>query len=180
MTVPLIGLAVGSALFGLINTPFHGPFKPALEHFLEPAFEAVEMAHLPSGATPWILAVVSVAAAALGAWYATRRYVGAEAFSRAPVAEGRTGVWRWVGNAYYVDDIVGNLVVLPGKLVAAWTAFVMDSEVIDGSVRAVGGAVRRLGGLMRPIQTGFVRNYAAVTFAGVVGLLVWFVARGVG
>ena len=85
-----------------------------------------------------------------------------------------------MGAGYYVDDIIGNLLVLPGKLVAAWTAFVFDNEVIDGSVRAVGGGVRRIGGWLRPLQTGFVRSYAAVTFAGVVGLLVWFVARGVG
>jgi hypothetical protein len=47
-------------------------------------------------------------------------------------------------------------------------------------VRAVGGGVRRIGGWLRPIQTGFVRSYAAVTFAGVVGLLLWFVSRGAG
>jgi len=180
MTVPLVGLAVGSAVFGLLNTPFHGPFKPVFEHFLEPAFEAVEMAHLPSGSTPWMLAAVSIAAAAGGALFAYRRYQGAGAFDVAPVAVKRAGVWRWVTNGYYVDDIIGNLVVLPGKLVAAWTAFVLDSQIIDGSVRAIGGGVRRIIGWMRPIQTGFVRNYAAVTFAGVVGLLVWFVSRGVG
>ena len=176
MTLPLVALAGGSALFGLLNTPF----RPALEHFLEPAFEAVEQSKIPSGAAPWVLAAVSVTLAVLGALYAVRRYGGSEAFGRAPIADGRTGLWRWVDNGYYVDDIIGNLIVLPGKLVAAWTAFVVDSDVIDGSVRAVGGGVRRVAGWLRPIQTGFVRNYAAVTFAGVVGLLVWFVSRGVG
>ena len=179
MTLPLLALAGGSIFFGLLNTPFHGPFKPAFEHFLEPSFEAIDMAHLPEGSTPWILAAISVATAVLGAFFAFRRYRGAEAFDRVPVAQGRTGVWRWVRNGYYVDDIIGNLLVLPGKLVAAWTAFVMDSEIIDGSVRAVGGGVRRVGGWLRPLQTGFVRNYAAVTFSGVVALLVWFVSRGV-
>jgi NADH-quinone oxidoreductase subunit L len=178
MTVPLLALAVGSAGFGLLNTPW--PFKPAFEHFLEPSFEAIKMAHIPSGSTPWILAMVSILTAAAGAWFGYRKYQGTDAFDIAPVMPRRTGVWRWVGNAYYVDDIIGNLVVLPGKLVAAWTAFVLDSEIIDGSVRAVGGGVRRIGGWLRPIQTGFTRSYAVVTFAGVVGLLLWFVTRGVG
>ncbi|MGI9611015.1 MAG: NADH-quinone oxidoreductase subunit L, partial [Acidimicrobiia bacterium] len=178
MTIPLVGLAVGSAFFGLLNTPFHGPLKPAFEHFLEPSFEAIEMAHIPSGATPWILAAISVAGAVMGALFAWRRYQG-EA-DTPPLAAQRTGLWRWVSNGYYVDDIIGNLLVLPGKLVAAWTAFVFDNEVIDGSVRAVGGGVRRIGGWLKPLQTGFVRNYAAVTFAGAVGLMVWFVSRGVG
>ncbi len=178
MTLPLLGLGVGSAVLGLLNTPW--PFKPAFEHYLEPSFEAIEMAHLPSGATPWVLAAVSIVAAAAGALFAFGRYRGADAFDAAPLAARRTGVWRWVGNGYYVDDIIGNLLVLPSKLVAAWTAFVLDSEVIDGSVRAIGGGVRRVSGWLRPIQTGFVRSYAAVTFAGVVALLVWFVSRGAG
>ncbi len=178
MTIPLVVLAVGSAGFGLLNTPW--PFKPAFEHFLEPSFEAIHMAHLPSGSTPWILAAVSILTAAAGALFAYRKYQGADAIETVPIMARRTGVWRWVANGYYVDDIIGNLIVLPGKLVAAWTAFVLDSEIIDGSVRAVGGGVRRIGGWMRPIQTGFVRSYAAVTFAGVVGLLLWFVSRGAG
>jgi len=180
MTVPLVALAVGSAGFGLLNTPFHGPFKPAFEHFLEPSFEAIEMAHLPSGGTPWMLAALSIAVAAGGALFAYRKYQGAAAFEIAPAMPRRTAVWRWVSSGYYADDIIGNLIVLPGKLVAAWTAFVLDSEIIDGSVRAIGGGVRRISGGLRPIQTGFVRNYAAVTFAGVIGLLVWFVSRGAG
>ena len=55
-------------------------------------------------------------------------------------------------------------------------AFVVGKVAADGPL----SGVRRVGGWLRPLQTGFVRNYAAVTFAGVVGLLVWFVSRGVG
>ena len=137
------------------------------------------MAHLPSGATPWILAIVSVSAAVLGAYYARARYRGAHTWDRSLIADRFTGLWRWVREGYYVDDIIGNLIVLPSKLGAAWMAFVFDTDVIDGSVRGVGGAVRRVGAWLRPIQTGFVRNYALVTFAGVVGTLLWFVSRGV-
>jgi NADH-quinone oxidoreductase subunit L len=175
MTVPLLGLAAGSAVIGLINTPF----RPGLEHFLEPAFETVEMAHLPDGNTPWVLAAVSLAVAVLGVVYARARYRGASTFDRSLIADRLTGLWRWVRNAYYVDDIIGNLVVLPAKLGAAWTAFVFDNDVVDGAVRGTGVLVRKLGTWLRPIQTGFVRNYAAVTFVGAVLVMVWFVARGV-
>jgi NADH-quinone oxidoreductase subunit L len=176
MTVPLIGLAAGSLVVGLLNTPF----RPGLEHLLEPAFKGVAMAHLPSGATPWFLAVASVAVAVLGTYYALARYRGAETWDRSLIADRLTGLWRWVRNGYYVDDIIGTLVVLPSKLGAAWTAFVFDTGIIDGSVRGIGGAVRRVGAWLRPLQTGFVRNYALVTFAGTVGMLLWFVSRGVG
>ncbi|MEE9473630.1 MAG: NADH-quinone oxidoreductase subunit L, partial [Acidimicrobiia bacterium] len=176
MTVPLIGLAAGSLVVGLLNTPF----RPGLEHLLEPAFKGVAMAHLPSGATPWALAVASVGVAVLGTYYALARYRGAQTWDRSLIADRFSGLWRWVRNGYYVDDIIGNLIVLPSKLGAAWAAFVFDTDVIDGSVRGIGGAVRRVGAWLRPLQTGFVRNYALVTFAGTVGILLWFVSRGVG
>jgi NADH-quinone oxidoreductase subunit L len=176
MTVPLIGLAAGSLVVGLLNTPF----RPGLEHLLEPAFKGVAMAHLPSGATPWALAVASVGVAVLGTYYALARYRGAQTWDRSLIADRFSGLWRWVRNGYYVDDIIGTLVVLPSKLGAAWTAFVFDTDIIDGSVRGIGGAVRRVGAWLRPLQTGFVRNYALVMFAGTVGMLFWFVSRGVG
>ncbi len=176
MTVPLLALAAGSLAVGLLNTPF----RPALEHFLEPAFEGVSMAHIPSGTTPWILAAISVGAALFGAYYGLARYRGAQTWDRSLIADRLTGLWRWVRNGYYVDDIIGSLIVLPAKLGAAWTAFVFDTDVVDGSVRGVGGVVRRVGAWLRPLQTGFVRNYALVTFAGVVGILLWFVSRGTG
>ena len=138
------------------------------------------MAHLPSGATPWALAVASVGVAVLGTYYALARYQGAQTWDRSLIADRFSGLWRWVRNGYYVDDIIGTLVVLPSKLGAAWTAFVFDTDIIDGSVRGIGGAVRRVGAWLRPLQTGFVRNYALVTFAGTVGMLFWFVSRGVG
>jgi NADH-quinone oxidoreductase subunit L len=176
MVTPLVLLAIGSAVAGLFNTPF----RPGLEHFLEPAFEGVEMAHLPSGITPWVLSAASVAVALFGAYYGLARYRGAATWDRSLIGDRFTGFWRWVRNGYYVDDIIGNFLVLPGKLAAAWTAFAFDTNVVDGSVRAIGGGVRKVGSWMRPLQTGFVRSYAAVTFVGVVGLMIWFVARGIG
>jgi NADH-quinone oxidoreductase subunit L len=174
MTLPLVGLAAGSVVAGLVNTPF----RLGLEHFLEPSFEGVELAHAPEGSTELLLAVASVAVALLGIAYAWRRYRGAEAYDRPAFVAGAKGPWRWVSNGYYVDDIVGNLLVLPGKLGAAFLAFVVDTDIIDGAVNGAGVLVRRVGAWLRPLQTGFVRNYGVVLLAGVVGLLAWFVVRG--
>jgi hypothetical protein len=35
-----------------------------------------------------------------------------------------------------------------------------------------------MGTLIRPLQTGFVRNYGVMLAAGSVGLLIWFLSRG--
>ncbi|MFQ5516504.1 MAG: NADH-quinone oxidoreductase subunit L [Acidimicrobiia bacterium] len=168
MTVPLVALAVLAVGGGLVNTPW----RLGLEHFLDPSFETVDLAAAPSGATPWVLAVVSVAAGLLGIAAAASRYM-----RRAPAAED-SAAWRLLREAYYVDAGYGRLVVAPGKNGATWLAATFDERVVDGTVNGVGALVRRVGGLIRPLQSGFVRNYGAVVLAGTVGLMAWFLSRG--
>ena len=168
MTVPLIALAVLSAVGGLINTPW----KLTLEHFLEPSFELVHLAHPPEGATPWILAVVSVAAGLLGIGYAYRRFLVGDA----PAEEGR--LWDTLENGYYVDDLYGRTIVLPGKGASEQLAFTADAKGIDGAVNGVGVAVKKVAELAKPLQTGLVRNYGVAILSGAVGILIIMLIRG--
>jgi NADH-quinone oxidoreductase subunit L len=171
MTVPLMVLAALATVGGLINTPF----RAGLEHFLEPSFEHLTSG--PSGATVWLLAAISVVVALIGIVVAWRLYGRRDAAEEAWTA-GLPSLWRRMGHAYYVDDVYGTLVVAPGKLLAAWSAFVLDKKVIDGAVIGVGTVVRRIGAALRPLQNGFVRSYALSIAAGVVGLVIWFLATG--
>ncbi len=167
MTIPLVVLAGLSVVGGLVNTPF----KLTLEHFLEPVFEAVHLAHAPEGSVAWILAAVSVAAGIIGIGAAIFRYR-----DRVPAEDG-TG-WRLLNNGYYIDDMYAGVFARGGKLGAAWLAFRFDVRGIDGAVEGVGSLTRRVGGWLRPLQTGFVRSYGLAVVAGAVGLLVWFLSRG--
>ena len=167
MTLPLLALAGLSVVGGLVNTPF----RLALEHFLEPSFEVVALAHPPHGATAVLLAAVSVAAGLGGIALAVMRYR-----SRVPAEE--TGVWRLVGRGYYVDDLYAQVFARTGKLGAAWLAFRFDARVVDGAVEGVGGLTRRIGMRLRPLQTGFVRSYGAIMLVGIVAVLAWFLSRG--
>ncbi|MDP2623444.1 MAG: NADH-quinone oxidoreductase subunit L, partial [Actinomycetota bacterium] len=76
------------------------------------------------------------------------------------------------------DDVYGQVFARAGKLSAAWLAFRFDSRGIDGAVEGVGGLTRRVGSWLRPLQTGFVRSYAAAIVLGSVELLAWFLSRG--
>ena len=176
MTLPLVALAGLALVGGLVNTPFHlgSLFGPALEHFLEPAFEGVELAHLPDAGTQWLLAVVSVAAGIAGIVIAYRRYVAA----RGQVEEG--GVWDTLLAGYRVDDLYGKTLVLPGKRAADALAFTGDAKVVDGAVNGIGRVVAWAAQRLRPLQSGFVRQYGIGILAGAVGLLVWFLAVGGG
>jgi len=167
MTLPLIALAGLSVVGGLVNTPF----RLGLEHFLEPAFEAVTLAHAPHGTTALALAAVSVGFGLAGIALAAMLYRG-----RVP-SEG-AGLWRVVGRGYYVDDVYAQVFARTGKLGAAWLAFRFDTRVVDGAVEGVGGLTRRIGGWLRPLQTGFVRSYGVIMLTGIVALLAWFLSRG--
>ncbi len=168
MTLPLVVLAIFAAGAGLINTPF----RPSLEHFLEPAFAFIKVAHAPEGITPWVLAGVSVLVALGGIAVAYRRYVT----RTLPVEEGER--WDLVESGFGVDDLYGRTIVLPGKAVAESAAFTVDAKGVDGLVNGVGGAVKRLADAATVLQTGQVRSYGTTMFLGAVAVIAWLLIRG--
>ena len=60
---------------------------------------------------------------------------------------------------------------------AAWVARVVDQGVIDGAVNGIAAGVVAVGGGLRRLQSGIVRQYALVAFAGVLALLVYVLVR---
>ncbi|MFQ5522947.1 MAG: NADH-quinone oxidoreductase subunit L [Acidimicrobiia bacterium] len=174
MTLPLVVLAGLSVVGGLVNTPF----RTTLEHFLEPAFERVQLLLPPEDSgTFLVLAGLSVLAGIAGivaAWLAYRR----PAPQWRAFEEGLDPLWSVWEQAYSVDDFYGKVLVAPGKRAAVAAAFGIDLPVIDGAVNGVGRAVRRVGDWIRPLQTGYVRNYAALFLAGTVLVVIWLVAGG--
>ncbi len=170
MTVPLLALAGLSAVGGLINTPW----RPALEHFLEPSFELVEQTHLPEAGVQVALAAVSIAAGVIGLFIAYRRYV-----SRATQLE-EGGRWDTLLAGYHVDDLYGRTIVAPGKAAADVMAFTADAKLVDGAVNGTGWLVNWAGGILSKLQTGLVRSYGLGILGGVVGVLVWLLVAGGG
>jgi len=175
MTGPLVVLGVLTVLIGFVNTPFRLSF----EHFLEPAFEGVYLAHAPEdGFLLGALALVSVAAGVVGFAIAFLLYSHASEETRDRLlGKVRRPLMAWE-NGYWVDDVYGTLIVKPGMRIALWSAGAVDQRTIDGLVNGVGVAVRRLGRRLRPLQSGFVRSYGAMLAAGAVGIVAWIVARG--
>jgi NADH-quinone oxidoreductase subunit L len=175
MTGPLVVLGVLTVLIGFVNTPFRLSF----EHFLEPAFEGVYLAHAPEdGFLLGALALVSVAAGMVGIAIAFLLYRHASEETRERLlGKVRRPLMAWE-NGYWVDDVYGALIVKPGMRIALWSARAVDQRTIDGLVNGVGVAVRSLGRRLRPLQSGFVRSYGAVLAAGAVGIVAWIVARG--
>ena len=166
--VPLAGLAI---VGGMINLP--GTLT--LEHFLEPV---VGESHVPEGLTPWILAGVALLVAATGILLARALYTTrASSVRRRAIYTTFRPLVDAARNKFYVDEIYGKTIVLPGKRLAAFASDVIDARVIDGFLTGIGRVTAGFSEGFRRVQTGYVRSYALVFLFGVVALLSVLVVR---
>jgi NADH-quinone oxidoreductase subunit L len=82
---------------------------------------------------------------------------------------------RLLENKYYVDEIYDATVIRPievGSRQGLWKLF--DIGVIDGLLHALGDSVRETGRLVRYLQGGFVRAYAAIILFGALAMIGFF------
>jgi NADH-quinone oxidoreductase subunit L len=170
MTVPLVLLAAGAVLAGLLlSTSAEG----TLARFLEPVTGPVPHGEgLSTLALSVIATAIALGALAVASWvYASGRvdWLG--------FRERLQPLPRAAASGWYVDHAYSTLFVKPGIAAARFSAEVFDSKGVDGLVNGVGGGVRRLAAAGRRIQTGFVRSYALGFFLGAVGVLVWLGTR---
>jgi NADH-quinone oxidoreductase subunit L len=192
MAIPLIVLAVGSALAGFVGVPhvLHGENR--IEKFLEPVFEvhASPVAGEPVAASAEAQAEAShsddltrvegtlmglsvlVAITGIGiAWFFWNKRPDIPA----NLATQFGGLYRVLLNKYYLDEIYDALFVQPIKRIsegALWKG--VDAGLIDGSVNGVGATVQASSQVLRRLQTGSVRTYAASLFLGAVMILGWY------
>jgi NADH-quinone oxidoreductase subunit L len=165
MAIPLIALAVLSTIGGALNLPFGGF---VLEHFLHPVFgDRLREVGIGSG-TKFALGALAVVIGLIGIAIGYLIYVKHTAKPVEPTVLRR---------AWYVDDLYDDTIATPGRRLAAFSADVIDAEVIDGAVNGVGTLVRVGGSGLRRVQSGFVRNYALAVAIGAVGILAYMVAR---
>jgi NADH-quinone oxidoreductase subunit L len=203
MALALIVLAIGSVLAGYVGVPAALGGHNEIEHYLAPSF-AAHSAEAPAAAGPnfssaegaergeraeqggrgehgeqglseMALMSVSILVAFAGigiAWYFfLRNPASADA-----VAEAAAPVHTLLENKYYVDEIYDATIVEPIVSVsrgALWK--VADATIIDGAVNGAGWVVNTSAGLLRRLQTGSVRVYAASILLGVVMVLGYYI-----
>jgi NADH-quinone oxidoreductase subunit L len=177
MALPLVVLALLSAVGGLINLPFTRAKLDFLTRWLEPVFHNVPEAN-PSFSTGFLLSTVAVIIAVIGivvawAWYNQ----GLPADGKDPTYE-RLGPFATVlANGYYLDAALARFVSGPVTAFASFLSRQVDQGVVDGAVNGVATGFRELGGGLRRVQTGLVRNYALGIVFGAVLLMLWFATR---
>jgi NADH-quinone oxidoreductase subunit L len=88
------------------------------------------------------------------------------------VAATFSGLYKLIYNKYFVDEIYDAVVVNPvvgGSREVLWKG--VDVAVIDGAVNGVGNRARGIGGVLKRLQSGNIRSYAAWVLLGSVVLL---------
>jgi NADH-quinone oxidoreductase subunit L len=175
MAVALVVLAIGSIVAGYAGV------SKRFEHFLAPAFVAEEgsgRGEVEHRAGSEITLMVVSSAVALGGigiafyFFLRNRRAADEA------AERFAAVHRLLANKYYVDEVYDAAIVQPIRIVSEeglWRG--VDVRVIDGAVNGVGEAIAGASELLRRLQTGSVRAYAASLFLGVVLILGYYLWR---
>jgi NADH-quinone oxidoreductase subunit L len=88
------------------------------------------------------------------------------------IAANYSGLYKLIYNKYFVDEIYDAAVVTPvvaGSREVLWK--VVDVAVIDGAVNGAGARARGIGGVLKRLQSGNIRSYAAWVLLGSVVLL---------
>ena len=165
MSAPLVVLAIATVLGGGIDFPaWNFDF---LSRFLAPLFPTAEVITLSTG-TKWVLAIATLVVALIGLGFGLRTWETADHPALEP---------NFLRRAWYFDDIVSETVSGPLARAATVLAVVMDHEVIDGTVNAIGGLLAATGRLLRKIQTGYLRSYVLGIGIGVVIILAYLTFR---
>jgi NADH-quinone oxidoreductase subunit L len=117
-----------------------------------------------------LLATLSVLIAFLGIG------IGWVIFKKRPLLQ----MPRLLENKYYVDEIYDATIINPievGSREGLWKLF--DVGVIDGFLHSLGDAVTETGKVVRHLQAGFVRGYAAIILLGALAVVGIFAYYGV-
>jgi NADH-quinone oxidoreductase subunit L len=198
MTIPLVLLAIPSAILGLwIGVPpeggkIHAFLDPVFAHPFEraegnevPAYqvqaeqpaaaaqpaaaeEAAGGEHHVSQDTIIAFGVISTVVAAAGILTAWLTY----GTRQLPLPEVQNpALFAFLRDKWHWDEIYNEMIVSPLQRFAVWLWQVVDVRIIDGAVNGVANGIGAVSQRLRLVQTGLVTNYALAIALGMVVLV---------
>jgi NADH-quinone oxidoreductase subunit L len=169
MTIPLVILAILSVIGGFIGLPqFIG--NNLIESFLDPVFESSKglvTIHLMSTTTELILILISVIIAVISIYFSLKVYAVAH---KAKPTDGF--LYKLVSHKYYIDELYDILIVTLIRKLSDIFYDIFDMKVIDGIVNGSGKFFTNLSTDWRKIQTGVIQDYAIISIAGIILMLI--------
>jgi NADH-quinone oxidoreductase subunit L len=170
MTIPLIVLAVLSAIGGLIGIPEALGGNHWLSHWLAPVIK--HTAEAPDHATECMLMAVSVVGVLISIGIAYNKYVKQ---NHIPVADEapRSLLARLSYNKFYFDEIYDALIRKPLDVISGFLYRVVDNKIVDGIVNGFGWSATEASKGLRLIQSGNVGFYIFMMVVGIISLLLY-------
>jgi len=168
MTLPLIVLAILSALGGVIGIPHIMGGNHWLSGQLSSIVSTPQEAHL-AVSTEWILMGVSVAIAAIALVIALSRY------SKQTDEEPSSAIGKFFYHKWYIDELYQKAIIEPLNKFALFLKEFIEKKVIDGAVNGTGKLVQFSARKVRLIQNGQAGYYILFMVLGIITLfLFWF------
>ena len=168
MTLPLIVLAILSAVGGVIGIPHIMGGNHWLTGQLSTIVSTPQEAHL-AVSTEWILMGVSVAIAAIALLIALSRY------SKQTDEEPSSAIGKFFYHKWYIDEFYQKAIIEPLNEFALFLKEFIEKKVIDGAVNGTGKLVQFSARKVRLIQNGQAGYYILFMVLGIITLfLFWF------
>jgi NADH-quinone oxidoreductase subunit L len=183
VTVPLMILAVFSAVAGFIGMPAWLWHSNYFEHFLEPSFHFSFKADHGHGAAHSHsleigLTILVVALAVVGIWLAHHIFIrrpgsGEQIAARFPF------LYKLSRNKFYVDELYDAVVVWPTERMSrSFLWRFVDVGIIDGLVNVTGELAQGWSRQIRKMQSGYARAYANWILFGAVLVFLFYYITG--
>ena len=181
MTVPLVVLAVLSAIGGFIGIPelFSGEHGNLFHSWLAPVFKTAEIKLMSGGGHSHteeiLLIVISVLAAAGGIFYAWKVYLKNPEIADKTASKFK-GAYNILLNKYFLDEAYDATIVNPivkGSDKILWK--IADNKLIDGLINGIAKLIDQISGTIKKIQNGIAQSYAFVMVLGILIALFWII-----
>ncbi|MBS1855693.1 MAG: NADH-quinone oxidoreductase subunit L [Acidobacteria bacterium] len=160
------------AILGVLSLA--GGFLFNIPEYLRDIFPPIHEADNPA------LVYISVAIGFAGIALAYLMYVARPGMADS-LANALKAPYQLIYNKYFVDELYDATVVKPlvgGSRLVLWKG--VDAGLIDGTVNGVGARARDVGSVLRLLQSGNIRSYAAwVLFGGVALIVMMGLAGGI-
>lgn len=169
MTLPLMLLAVPSALVGLVGMPFANRF----EAFIHPPSETLEevleaSAHFDLNEF-LVMGGSSVAIAVAGIILSVLMY-RTKVINPSAIADRIKPLYQLSLNKWYIDDIY-EVVFVQGSRKLAKQVLEIDIRIVDGLVNLAGFVTLITGEGLKYLENGRAQFYALIVFGAVLGLV---------
>ncbi len=171
MTLPLIILALLSALGGFLNLPHIFGGHSALAQYLSPIIAQVNTGHAISETLEFTLMGISVAVAMVALILAYVIYLIKKTI---PVQDSAiNGVQKLVYNKYYFDEIYEALFTKPIMKLSQFFYNIIEKLGIDRFVNNVGNLVLAMGNEAKVLQSGSTGNYIFIMVLSIAALMIY-------